>query len=193
MAAFKVGDRVRVTEDNCGFGDVGDEGFVTVEDAGDEDCMVRLDQKRCGDYEWFIPQSSLEIVADPFADWDYDPRGANDAVKSAFKVGDRVYAAWGGIEGDGIIVAEDRSKDGMRYQVRFDTSFPSPLWVYDETVRLLDESAPDEPDAPLTVSIIADTSQLDAEIDRIVGRLTDLQSLATSLGIRLGTSQLQDA
>lgn len=57
---FAVGDRVRLTEDNEGFGDKGDTGSVVVADADEMDCRIHFDRLVAGDYEWYVDWSRLE-------------------------------------------------------------------------------------------------------------------------------------
>lgn len=86
MSKFNVGDRVRLTRDNMGFGKTGDAGEIVNPDAGHEDAIVRFDREINGGHKWFAPWSSLELV--PVAE-------ATGTARPKFKVGDRVRIASG--------------------------------------------------------------------------------------------------
>ena len=77
MGKFKVGDRVRLTRDNNGFGDTGDTGEIVRPDAGNEDAFVRFDREINGDHEWYAPWSILELV--PVAEAD-EPANDNGST-----------------------------------------------------------------------------------------------------------------
>lgn len=81
---FRVGDRVRLTRDNMGYGNADDAGEIVNPDAGCEEALVRFDREICGDHEWFVSWSGMELV--PVA----EATGTSaQAEKPKFKVGDR--------------------------------------------------------------------------------------------------------
>lgn len=89
---FKVGDRVRLTKDNDGYGVVGDTGSVVGENGGAEDCRVKFDRFIRDRHEWWVPWNSMEHIYTSCAAAEVDNLADEygGARKVEFKVGDRV-------------------------------------------------------------------------------------------------------
>ncbi|MFC3206836.1 hypothetical protein [Aquamicrobium soli] len=126
---------------------------------------------------------------------EYGPVGVNDNSTAAkFKVGDRV-ATDGGYTFDPS-VGTVKEVGTSCLSVKVDGQYGE--WNYfDNELRLVAPTTSgnddDEPDTKLLVSISADTSALDAEIDRVLKRLRKLKRKARKLGISLEYSELRDA
>lgn len=62
MSKFKVGDRVRLTKDNDGYGVAGDTGYVVIENGGADDCRVKFDRTIRDRHEWWVLWSGMEHI-----------------------------------------------------------------------------------------------------------------------------------
>lgn len=132
---------------------------------------------------------------DIIAEWPADADNDN-AANPKFKVGDRVHVTQSPYElliseRDGIIESIAPESYRAFWLVRLD-NYGGTLSFNDEELSLVAPATSDEPDVSLSVTVSADTSALDAEIDRVKRKLKKLKKRARKLGIRLDYSELRD-
>lgn len=213
MGMFKVGDKARLTKDNRGYGREGDEVIIIETHDGSAYCRFGY---TIGDYtDWFVPLSSLVAIdslrieagkyyktrdgrkVGPMRGPEYSHYWGDDAMRC----GDESYSMDGRCYDFGI-ANEDLIAEWQDEPTGSTAGFTVP--VFDDDFDICGHRQPpvaeatsgkddDEPDTKLIVSISADTSTLDAEIDRVLKRLRKLKRKARKLGISLEYSELRDA
>lgn len=214
---FKVGDRVRVakTPTNGGYGEIGDTGTIKTSDP--ESVYLAFDSGKWKGDSWWISTDEVEPAAPQLtirAGAYYRTRdgrkvmvheNGNDITFPFYH--DRGRGGYHGVTAAGKSCLDQDYEDLIAEWVDGPaaTGDSSNADIFDEIEDWMAENplphvAPAtsgkedaEPDSKLLVSISADTSALDAEIDRVLKRLRKLKRRARKLGISLEYSQLREA
>lgn len=198
---FKVGDRVRVITKRHGnpqFGMIGTVvetsrgGVLDIEIEYDKPFgILKTNQYASTDLElidlltiqtgrYYKTRDGRKVgpmhFTSPCSEWPWEAKGYEDYCRSD------------GTTWDGR-APENRTTDLVAEWVDEPAATASPTTGF--TIPLPEED--DDPDSKLLVSISADTSALDSEIDRILKRLKKLKKRARKMGIDLEYSELRDA
>lgn len=190
MGKFKVGDRVRVLGENNPVGQfkglkVGTETTIKKESSVNGGWILDGSNEM-----YFYTEDQFELIEEP---WDYDPRTATNDNSLKIEAG-KYYKTRDGrkvgpMESDGSNHMQWTSPDGFW---RYDNGR---IFSQSEDCEDLIAEWVDEPtvDAPLTASITADCSALNAELDAILAKLKRIKKKARKLGIDISSGDLRAA
>lgn len=169
MAKFKKGDRVRATVDSP-FYKVGQVAIV------DEDGSTVPFVKWVGDEIWAVPQTHLELL--PVAS------ATSSADKPPFKVGDRVRVTKGDPSyfdvGETGTVSEvvDDGRSCFVEELNADGGW----WVdWHALEQVFEQPAPTL--ESLSVTLVADTTDLEVSLDRVIAKLERIHELKSVLKV----------
>lgn len=109
---------------------------------------------------------------------------ASNDNKPKFKVGDRVFARYGDLCGNGTVTHVDTDDDDMPYRVDFGAE--GTFWCYDEDVTSPQPEAENDnkhADVQNSLAITIDTGNVHEALDEIIAKLKKIKKLQRQVGL----------